>query len=447
MGYSKKFGKRPMEVASKSSHSHIVRDPNVQEFLSRCDLPKEAEDIELPSSQIVEFVPPVKNPIKHVVTIDGGYTEIAVRSQFPSSTMCFFQFGALVFAMEDLREIEDSQFIDPSDMAKLKNIQRLKLAMPVRHIKVDAQPTLTHSVRRSLWDFFARDIDGTSLADTLRWLVFEEFLPKSTSEWRLASCPYCAAKNVQLLREEMAANNSIKCPGCSGQIFVTDIFRLHEAIDDELGAGGVLGYITTAIEQIILAHLIRLILQSKPDILKHLLFVKDGPLGFFGQTANLHKPMRRLVAYLFDTHNLFLIGLEKSGSFVEHAHEARELFKQGQVLLLDDDYIYRYVLPGKAPQEAYGSTSYYGNKLIFRDRRGGTHVATAAAKTRQKYVSAADYQNLPELLMNIELLRCDMYDNALMPVALANKLVSLANHPSSKILQKFAVGGVGASSS
>ena len=80
--------------------------------------------------------------------------------------------------------------------------------------------------------------------------------------------------------------------------------------------------------------------------------------------------------------------------------------------------------------------------MIFHDRRGGTHVATVAVTTRKKTASIADYRNLAELLLNIELLRCDMYDSALMPVALANKLVSLANHPSSKILQKFAIGGV-----
>jgi len=31
-----------------------------------------------------------------------------------------------------------------------------------------------------------------------------------------------------------------------------------------------------------------------------------------------------------------------------------------------------------------------------------------------------------------------MYDDSLVPVALVNKLVSLANHPSARILQKFA---------
>jgi hypothetical protein len=40
--------------------------------------------------------------------------------------------------------------------------------------------------------------------------------------------------------------------------------------------------------------------------------------------------------------------------------------------------------------------------------------------------------------------KCDMYDNSLLPVALANKLVSLANHPSSRILQKFAKNSLGA---
>jgi hypothetical protein len=36
-----------------------------------------------------------------------------------------------------------------------------------------------------------------------------------------------------------------------------------------------------------------------------------------------------------------------------------------------------------------------------------------------------------------------MYDNSLIPVALVNKLVSLANHPSTRILQKFAVDTLG----
>ncbi len=54
----------------------------------------------------------------------------------------------------------------------------------------------------------------------------------------------------------------------------------------------------------------------------------------------------------------------------------------------------------------------------------------------------SDFRNLGIILTNIEKLKCDMYDNALIPVALANKLVSLADHPSSRILQKFATDSI-----
>lgn len=40
-------------------------------------------------------------------------------------------------------------------------------------------------------------------------------------------------------------------------------------------------------------------------------------------------------------------------------------------------------------------------------------------------------------------LRCDMFDNSIMSVALVNQLVSLSSHPSSKILEKFAKDNIG----
>jgi hypothetical protein len=174
--------------------------------------------------------------------------------------------------------------------------------------------------------------------------------------------------------------------------------------------------------------------------LEEILLIKDGPLAFFGQTANLHQPMRALVKFLFERHNLFLAGLEKSGPFVEHADEIADLLDNGTILLLDDDYIYRYVLPGKGvPANADGSGTYYGSKLTFKTRNGQVYVVTVPTIESNPHTTEKDLQNLGAILTNIEKLRCDMYDSALIPVALVNQLVSLANHPRSRILQKFAV--------
>lgn len=439
MGYSSRTGRRPAEYASKSAHGFLVKDASIQEFLEHCNLPKEAGEVSFDGHSKFVFTPPGENPIKHIVAIDGGYTEVVVQPKFPSATLAFFQFGALVFDTSDLEGLEHSAFIDPADMEKLKRIQRIKLSLPIRNITMKGHASLTASIRELIYRFFRMDSEDGSLLETLRWLIFREF-DAPVPEWTLANCPNCRKASIPLLRSEMAPDGLFQCPSCAGSIYLTDVLRLHEAIDDELGAGEILGYVMTAIEQIILVHLIRVILATKPSLLSEVVFIKDGPLGFFGQTANLHKPVRELVSFLIDKHDLYLAGFEKSGSFVEHAHEIEPLLSPGDVLLLDNDYIYRYIIPGKAdPANPYGRTTYYGNKLIFKSRAEKLHVVTLPTKNVLAKPLRADFHNIDVILLNIEKLKCDMYDDSLVPVALVNKLVSLADHPSSRILQKFAI--------
>ncbi len=439
MGYMSKQGRRPMEYASRSAHSHVINDAIVQQFLNQCDLPKQAQDVNFDDHLRLTYQPVAKNTIKYIIATDGGYTIVPVRSEFPSATICFFQFGALIFSIEDLEKLDNQPFIEPEDIAKLKQIQRLKLTLPLQNVTLKSQTTLTHSVRKAVYDFFLQELDGDRLIDTLFWFIYEMYRG-GVSDWVLATCPCCDQARIKLERASMTKQHTFSCSNCGGEIFLTDVFRLHEAIDDDLGAGGIPGYVTTTIEQVIIIHLIRLILKTKPTLLEEILFIKDGPLAFFGQTANMYKPMRTLVRYLQKKHNLYLAGLEKSGPFVEHADQIVTTLESSTVLIIDNDYIYRYILPGKAdPENPYGRTTYYSNKLILKTKDGNMYVASIPTTRVLAKPTEQDFKNLYEILTNIEKLRCDMYDSALIPVALVNKLVSLANHPSSKILQKFAV--------
>ena len=124
MSYSSKDGRRPNEYASKSSHGYIIRDPEVVEFLDKCNLPKAAEDVDVPTNLQFTLEPVENNPIKNIVAVDGGRSEVFVKKDFPSSTLTFFQFGALIFKTEDLEAISKKTFIDPEDIAKLNTIQR-----------------------------------------------------------------------------------------------------------------------------------------------------------------------------------------------------------------------------------------------------------------------------------------------------------------------------------
>src|SRR6478672_1505044 len=128
MGYPSKNNRRPFEGASKASHHHIINDPEVKSVMERIYTPPKADNVSI-DNLIVDFEPPSHNPVEAIIAVDGGYTEVILNKEFPSCTIHFLQFGALFFKLEDLAEIDAAAFIAPQDMARLKKIQRLKLAL------------------------------------------------------------------------------------------------------------------------------------------------------------------------------------------------------------------------------------------------------------------------------------------------------------------------------
>jgi hypothetical protein len=449
MGYQSKNNRRPFEAASKASHHHIINDVEVQQLLSRIYKPPRSQEIPLDEFTL-DLITPQSNQAEAIIAVDGGYTEAVIDKDFPSRTMHFLQFGALLFKQEDLLQLNSVPFIAPEDMAKLKNISRLKLALPTKNIRFNDETTLQGSVLKAIYEFFLNNNLGEdqALIDTLAWFVFRRYKQNQRTEddksWNLATNPLSPNGNSILLRESaMDSSYRFACPETGGKVYLTDIFRLHEAIDEERGAAGVLGYLVNVIEHLIILHVVRQLMRHQPDILAKVFFIKDGPTGFFGQTARLHEPMLDLVGWLFDKHNIVLAGLEKSGAFVDHAQSIENALGHGKALILTDDYIYRYILPGPGdPLRPYASTSNYGHKIIFKSRYGQMYVVSIPVRELKKRPTVDDLPNIQAILSNVEALKCDMYDSALFPVALVNKLVSLSAHPSQRILQKFAAQSV-----
>lgn len=446
MGYSSHNDRKPFERASKASHHHIINDAEVRKLVDRCWLPPKAD--ELSFDKILTDQKKISNPIEAIIAVDGGYTEVVVRKDYPSATFAFLQFGALLFKTEDLAALSRQPFISPEDMAKLKNLERIKLALPIKNLRFkEGATTLTDTVRTTIFEFFCNQkIEGSSLIETLAWFIFKRFKGNGRTadddKFHLAQNPHESGVGIDLVEGKMK-NHSFQCPKTGRSVFLTDVFRFHEVIDEERGAAGILGYLTNTVEHLIIVHLIRTLLNQHPAALKKVLFIKDGPTGFFGQTARLHEPMRQLVKFLLDNHDLHLAGLEKSGAFVEHAQEIAAKMPAGKAIILPNEYIYRYILPGQAdPANPYGRTTNYGHKVIFKTTGGQMHVVSIPCREIKANPTESDLANFQIILANVEALHCDMYDSALIPVALVNKLVSLADHPSKRILQKFAISVV-----
>ena len=176
-------------------------------------------------------------------------------------------------------------------------------------------------------------------------------------------------------------------------------------------------------------------------MINRFLIVKDGPLSFGGATANMHKPMQALISFLNKTYNINLVGVESSGPFVDHAKQIKDKLKPGQALLLNNKHIYTYIQVGDPKVQEYGATSYYGGKMIYKSLDERIYVLTMPVENHVTYYNRpeiSDFKNIQEVLFRVAKLRCDIYENALIPIAVINKLISLSSQSGAKILEKFA---------
>lgn len=427
------------------AHSYIINNEDVQKYLKNCIIPIEAEDVDLNMNLIhnIEFTE--ENSIEHIVATDGEKTTIPVKKSFPSSLITFFQFGSLLINQADLKAMKQKPFVSPSDIKKIKKIDREQLVIPTKNISLKKGVDFKISVRNTIHDFFKKKHTGTtSMLETLFWFIFRLYDKNSTKKaYKLSSCPHCGTRKIKLKKDEIDFSNySWKCTHkkCKKEILLTDVFRLFEQVDNEKGAEGILSYTKSLIESFLNVHTIKRILEIEEGMIDRFLFVRDGPLSFGGETANMYKPMQAMINFLSKSNRINMVGVENTGAFVDHAKQIKDKLEPGQLLLLSNEHIYTYILPGN-PNDNYASTSYYSGKVIYKSPDKRVYVLTIPVENHKNYYNTpelTDLKNIHEILQSINSLKCDIYENAILPVAIANKLISLTNHPSSNILEKFA---------
>lgn len=442
MGFNSLGNRKPIEMASKSNHSEIIMNKYVQEFIDICEkVDIDIDLIEYPDGNKVDL-DKIKD-IKHIIAIDGGYSETYIQNGFPSSSIAFFNFGALLFDTKDLESIENAEIINPEDIKKLKEISKIPLVIPSKSIYLKGCYDFSHGVRKTIFDFFDKkreySIENESFLEVLQWLLFELWNKDVMSDGvPLSFCPY-GCDDVKVVFSK-PSDKIIKCPKCAKDIYLTDYFRFHELINEPNGASGIFGYLSSLIEQILMVQIIKYFYTNNSQKLSEILFIKDGPLAFFGQTFRLYLPMRKLIRHLFTAGEdgksiINVVGIEKSGAFVEHAFHIKNKLKKNQYYILSTDYISKYIAPSS--QDPYGANQYYGWKVIYKTNHDDILVLSIPV---YDYVSNPDkdnFSNIEQVLSAISKLRCNMYENSLVPIALINSLVSISEFPSSKILEKF----------
>jgi hypothetical protein len=434
MAYGSKDGKRPMEFASKINHSAIIQSDEIQDFLKNCiEINFDMEKHTLPEAVDIQYKLPQE--IKHIFTIDGSYSESFLNRKFPSVSLTYFNIGVLSFEMHNYDMIAANILIDPAELKKLKEVSKTVFAVPTRKLNIKSEETFFNSVRSEINKKKRKkeysSLKTNPLYDTLEWVVFEKW--ENVIQDILISC---VNEECDKMVDFQKGEREKKC-SCGETIYLSDFLRLDALINEVTGAAGINAFLCAAMEQLYIAEIIKYFYENNKSVLPTIVFIKDGSLAFFSKTFQLTRKFRNLMKYLNDNKiGINLIGLEKSGTFKDHACLIAEKLEKGKFYICNEEYIRQYIEPQET-KGFYGFNTYYGKKIMFKTETDDVLIAVIPVKEYKENNTADELINAETCLNTVSKLRCNMYDDSLVPVVIINKLVSIAAMPSANILEKF----------
>lgn len=449
------------ETAGKGGHADFVRNPDVQTFLANCKYLREPSDEE-GRALASRFQPaprgtPPRLP-QFVVASDASKSDTPISDKLPSTQVGFLKVSHVLVNIDTYAGLLDpsSHFVDPFKVADMhRSASPITFTMPGSNIRYKGIFSVKHGFRRALFDQMSTNRGDAQapmhLTKTLRALVGTAPV--------ISACPSCGHDDSRI---EFDVSDVVQCAHCGEDVFVTDWLRLHEGISDYGDNSSAMTRMMNAVEHLMLGAYILQVFDVHPGALSDIAFVLDGPLALFGEPAKLsfrlqaliHKVNTRLTELGLSP--MLVIGLQKTGGLMNHALLLERFLSDGMLRIVDDDYRNTYITGSDSPAANFGNETYYGQDFLFKTERGrmfnfalpypfpdkshdGGGRAFALAKVEiERY--GDQVQRACDLIRHFEM---DLYDNAIVPVALAHRHASISLVPGGQVLNLLVRGGLG----
>ncbi|WP_432854852.1 hypothetical protein ACQPXB_21070 [Amycolatopsis sp. CA-161197] len=455
MPYEQQFSPRLGHVASAS-------DPAVQQALSRWTIPAltaDASEIEKRIIPLEDLTEEAGRPEpKFAFAFDGSDVEVAAREEYPSVTVGYLKVGGALVDLEKFFSCDDDGLVDPRKLRQAMDARSIVSVLPGSMV---TRPGLTgvDTWRLELDSMFrANGFNESgqiySLHDALLTMRGAPGTPAAAIT--IGRCPGCVAKNLTVARD------GSKCPSCSTELYITDVLRTHDEFA-ETGSNMVpFTRVMNAAERFLSLGYLDWLYVNAPGALATTLFIQDGPLALHGTTAPLKRDWlaywEKLNANLNQQGHLppLVVGVEKSGTFVEHANAIADVIPERHLMGLDNQYIQTRIR-AKDPEKWYGQDEFYGRRFFYRTSTGRMLVVTvpripggtphndskSVATPPDWHANPVQYPTLRATLEALDRVQTRMYPNAVIPVALAHEAVALPLGTGSHVLTLMAKEALG----
>lgn len=387
------------------------------------------------------------------IAIDGSnyeYTEAFDR--FPSTRALYFQIAG-VFC--DLRTMlnQPGPFVSPARIADAVEQDVIPGFLPSSHLEHAVFSDPIEAFRAELFDFFInKQVNDRSFASILlrvqRQSTPEDAAAAHDSLIRVRRCPNpsCVDNNGNPAKDILVPAVAVgECPSCGCYVWPSDVLRLHEAFNPEGSNLEVLGRAMLAIEHLVLVGVALAILDDAPQMLPRCAFITDGSLAQFGEVA----PMRlgllgawRLIAHELRNRGLELpvvVGIEKTGFAADHLRALRERIQPGTLMRLPDEYLADRLRARSWSETYYGRKFFYvsgtGQALVISVPPLGADFSPYPSDASTDRSDPAFYPTMRRTLAMLDEVGTRLYDNALIPVALAHSYAAYPLTTSTHVLR------------
>lgn len=451
------------ETASKGGHSDLVRNPDIQAFLADCQFLKQPSDEEA-RTIAKSYLPAPTNgclPVRVVASDASPYSD-PIDDKFPSTQVGYVKASLVLINVKQFQELSPagSRFVDPFKLAALhRNADSYSFSLPGSNIRYKGAKTVKDGFRRAVWDQLS-DERTQFHPSSNEFTVRGTLLALEEGKAGLKKCPACDKTHPQGIAHDKfvftAGHEVQQCPDCGTEVYLTDTLRIHEQVTDFGDCTSAVTRFMNAVEHLLIATFVRVLAHHQPQVLTDMAFILDGPLAIFGQPASVSFSL--VSFYHRVTTELqrkglkppLIVGLQKDGQVMEHARSIARFLPHNSFRVVDDDYRNEFISP--VSNNNFGSETYFGQDFIFKTEKGGVFTIGLPYPTSQKSATLefarfkADIRNYRDSLARafdvIRHFELDLYENAVIPVALAHRHASISITPGGKVLDLVTRSGL-----
>ncbi|MET7242472.1 hypothetical protein ABZT49_03830 [Methylobacterium sp. EM32] len=469
------------EPSSATGAFDVLKDPTVIAFMRGVEVSPNLSGVEdKVRAKVVDVTNLVTDlPEGTIYASDASPYEAVAKKDLPSVRVGLIKFANVLISIPEYKRIRDRNdiFVDPVDIANLKKASNaLSVALPGAGISSKAIPKTKALFRAKVFEIFHND--SFKCGSQTLFNTFIDLLKRSGSVvaeggrdgivlQKGKKSPIDGSALVDRLFIPLSPGyvDIATLDKSTERVYVTDALRVQDVFAEEGSNTECFNRLMSAMEHILVAHVIRCSHMTDRSITGQMHVIVDGPLAIFGEAARFH---RSIMSLLHDIRmecresglpGPLVIGVSKSGKIVEHASlisfvlqfdDANERRRGTFVIPIDDDYRYSMIEPSHSSQpDNFGGDTYYGQSFIVRSSHGKIFDVTLAYPFKQKAeIDGVPFKyakvdlnhygaDLGRMVSLIEMMQTDLFSNALIPVHLAHRYASIAHSPGGRSLDSF----------